>query len=391
MNKISTLIIRKLQGVITPPELAELEQFAAQSEENRQLVATLTNHETLLTELKESYQWFGEEDLEVNELEEHKKESSGKVRYLWRFLAAAVVVLLLGAVLWYYFPEKKGGTNLLNIPVKYFNATLKTSEWTIPLSNSGYNKSYKILLGERSLINTDYQLAYPVHRTLINRGIDTLETPKESLYSLLLPDSSTVWLNCASSLRYPSSFSDTERVVQLEGEAYFEIAKDPSRPFKVIARGAEIRVTGTKFNVKAYQKDGIVRTTLLEGSIKIKAKEKTEVLKTGEEAVINIAGQLEKRNVGSRNKNAVAWRKNQFDWSHEPLETIIEDICHWYGLQPVYKELVSTRPYTVIINRSRPIKEVLAILEANSPIKFEPIGDSLLIKSKTVGSVTDEP
>jgi transmembrane sensor len=373
-KKISALIIKQLQETITAREQEELEQYAAKSETNRQFVSDFTNYETLLNEVRDSYKWFREDDLA------RIKKGLSTWGDVWRYSAVAAAVLLLLFGLWYYSPGKKK-TNLLivDVPATSFDSSLKALLKTSSGAVMNLDLFYNGPLMNTLLTKSDSQLIYPVNYMTAKPGIDTLETPKGSLYSLRLPDSSTVWLNCASILRYPNSFTGPERVVYLDGEAYFEIAENRSMPFKVVASGIEIRVTGTKFNVKAYKNERTVRTTLLEGSLKIRARQKTESLKPGEQAVITNNGKLKKINADSTRASALAWKSNQFDWNHTPLETIVEDICNWYGLKSVYKVNVHSFPYSATLNRSRPLNEILTLMELNMPYKFKQEGNNLLI------------
>jgi transmembrane sensor len=373
-KRISTLIIKRLQRTITAQEQEELDQYAAISEEYRRLVSELTDAETLMKKVKDSYKWLREEDLA--DVKKERSESS----YIWRITAVAAAVALIVFGLWYYSAGKEK-MNLLVVDVPsrtIYNSMkvfLKTSGGTV----FNLDQSPNGPLMDRLLTKSDTQLVYPVNYLTAEPGIDTLEIKNGSFYSLRLPDSSIVWLNCASTLRYPNSFTGPERVVYLDGEAYFEIAQKNSMPFKVVAPGIEIRVTGTKFNVKAYKNEAIVRTTLLEGSLKISASQKTESLNPGEQAVITNKGKLKKIKTNKTTASALAWKNNQFDWEKQPLKTIVDDICHWYGLEPVYKATVHSYPYTATLNRSRPLHEILTILELNMPYKFKLEGNFLVI------------
>lgn len=373
-KKISALIIKQLQGTITAQEQEELEQYAAKSDENRQFVSDYTNYETLVNEVKDSYKWFREDDLAGI------KKCLSIWGYVWRYsaVAAAVLVFLFG--LWYFFPgKKKMNLLIVDVPATSFDSSMKALLKTSSGAVINLDRSFNGPLIDTLLTKSDSQLIYPVNYLTAKPGIDTLETEKGSFYSLRLPDSSTVWLNCASILRYPNSFTGSERVVYLDGEAYFEIAENSSMPFKVVVPYIEIRVTGTKFNVRAYKNERTVRTTLIEGSLKIRAKQKTESLKPGEQAVITNNGKLKKIEADSSPVSALAWKSNQFDWNHTPLETIVEDICNWYGLKSVYKVNVHSFPYSATLNRSRPLNEILTLMELNMPYKFKQEGNQLLI------------
>lgn len=374
-TRIGTLIIKQLKGEITLEEHAELNRYAAVSEDNRQLVVELTDPISLLKEVNQSYEW----DIEGGWQEVIKGLPAPVISATWQrrsysYLVAAVVLFVVVSLVWLFFVRKfKRQPELAEINKNssgYYQALLKMSNGQVINLHEAKN-GHLDQSEDPQLMKNDSQLLYSVNRLIPNPAINKLETPQKANYSVRLPDGSTVWLNSGSSLQFPNSFPDRERIVTVQGEAYFEIAKDPSKPFKLLAAGAQIQVTGTKFNVKAYKNDSTVRTTLVEGSVRIKAGNKTDSLKAGDQAILTKDGKIVKIKPDNAGKQALAWRENKFKWVHEDLKNIIGDISHWYGYDVHYRTNVSGITYSVTLNRSVSLDEILKILTLNTLLKFD--------------------
>jgi hypothetical protein len=364
-TRIHDLIIKELKGKLTPDERVELEDFKARSQANKEVVENLTDPQYLF-ELIRAYRKL-DGDTAWQKL---KGNPPVPVVSIWGYSVPVVLIrrytvaAIIGVVVCLV---------LLFMPWKWPKQPGYTKTKTKTISNEFFKGELKKSKGVK--YNTD--------ETKKVMEIDTLQTSEKSYYSLQLPDGSIVWLNCASSLFFPPIFSGPERVVRLEGEAYFEVVKDPGeRPFKVQVSGMEILVTGTKFNVKAYNDEGKVRTTLVEGSVKIKTINKTDSLKAGEQALLTPTGKLEKNGSDKFKKATLAWKENQFDWDKEHLETIIGDLCRWHRLKPDYRTNVSYGTYSATISRSRPLYQTLAILEAVTPYRFQEEGKVLIIRQR---------
>ncbi|WP_316791117.1 FecR family protein [Pedobacter frigoris] len=208
--------------------------------------------------------------------------------------------------------------------------------------------------------------------------INTLSTANGETYQVILPDGSFVWLNAASRLTYPVSFSGKkERLVSLSGEAYFEIKKDKAHPFKVKSKEQEIEVLGTHFNVSCYEDEQLVKTTLLEGSVKISATEGTAVLKPGEQAILASGKTLTV--VQADLESAIAWKNGYFAFSKEDLKTIMQRISRWYDVDIVYKDKLSDDDFTGKVSRFGKINEVLEVLELTGLVHFKIEGRRIIV------------
>jgi transmembrane sensor len=204
---------------------------------------------------------------------------------------------------------------------------------------------------------------------------NTLSTARGENYQLRLPDGSLVWLNAASSLTYPTILDETGiRRVKLEGEAYFEIFKDKKHPFVVESKGQNVEVLGTHFNIKAYPDENI-KTTLLEGSVKISAQGKTKILQPGQQSEL-LPEAIQVQTVETL--DAIDWKEGYFMFNRENLESVMNRIARWYNVDVSYedpelkKEILFGK-----VSRFDDLGRVLNVLEGGDVIRFK-------IKNKTI-------
>jgi len=164
-----------------------------------------------------------------------------------------------------------------------------------------------------------------------------LQTPRGGQYHLVLPDGTHVWLNAASTLTYAISGAAQERIVQLDGEAYFEVARDPNRPFRVASRGQVVEVLGTHFNVNSYLDEPLVRTTLVEGAVKVigSANQQSVVLSPGEQARWTEGKPL---SIGKADiAQVVAWKDGKFNFNSSDVATVMRELSRWYDVDIVFE------------------------------------------------------
>ncbi|RYG09581.1 MAG: FecR family protein [Chitinophagaceae bacterium] len=214
--------------------------------------------------------------------------------------------------------------------------------------------------------------------TVAAMGMHTIATPRGGQYQVNLPDGTKVWLNAASSLKYPYIFAKDERLVQLNGEAYFEVAKDKHRPFKVQTNQQTIEVLGTHFNVNAYADEPELKTTLLEGAIKVNVADKQIRLKPGEQSkLVTNTDQLSiDRNIDPN--QFVAWKNDIFSFNNDDLKTVMRQISRWYDIDVRYDGKITHEKYFGEIPRNTNLSEVFEILELNH-IKVEITGKTMTI------------
>lgn len=206
----------------------------------------------------------------------------------------------------------------------------------------------------------------------------TIATSRGNQYQLVLSDGSKVFLNSASSLRFPSSFTGSIREVELTiGEAYFDIAKDAAMPFHVKTREMTVEVTGTHFNVNAYSDEGPVAATLIEGKVSVNRGAESVNIKPGQQAVFNNNNFL----ITQPDINKViAWRTGFFDFDKMEIPAIMRQISRWYNVDVVYEGKITTEKFGGRISRLLPLSKVLKLLEEND-VKFSLEGKRLVVKS----------
>lgn len=193
-------------------------------------------------------------------------------------------------------------------------------------------------------------------------GRYVLSTPNGGTYQVVLPDGSKVWLNAASTLRYPSAFNKSQRIVELDGEAYFEVQKQRS-PFIVKTRSQEVEVLGTVFNINAYANETAVKTTLVEGGVRIAAaanSAQTVVLKPGQQSTV----QQGRFSVSEVDPAAfTAWRDGYFVFNGTELKDAMKQLSRWYNVEVVYEGDIPLTPFYGRISRSDSLSQVLGILK----------------------------
>lgn len=202
---------------------------------------------------------------------------------------------------------------------------------------------------------------------------NTLIVPRGGEFSLELADGTRVWLNAESRLRYPVAFTGKERKVEMEGEVYFEVAKNKEKPFIVTVNGVDIRVLGTSFNVSAYQED--VVTTLVEGKVQLKKGNEQVILSPNQQAIWS-DDEFRVKQVDAR--NYVLWKEGIFYFEDVDLETILDDMARWYNVNVFYMNpALKEMKFSVEIRRYGDINEILRRIGQTKRVKFE-------IKDRTI-------
>lgn len=205
---------------------------------------------------------------------------------------------------------------------------------------------------------------------------NTLSTPTGGQYNIVLADGTKVFLNAVSSIKYPTQFNGDQRVVELEGEAYFEVAKDKSKPFIVKSDKQTIEVLGTHFNVHAYNNEAAVKTTLLEGSVAVSSKNQKAILKPGQQSNISDNAKIAIREVDT--EAAIAWKNGRFKFDNADLKSVMKQLERWYGIKVEYRGDVSDVRFNGGTFRNKNLSEVLKVLELSN-IKFKVEGKTITV------------
>lgn len=216
-----------------------------------------------------------------------------------------------------------------------------------------------------------------------NKGemlFNRIETPRGGQYQISLPDGTKVWLNASSSLKYPLAFSEKERKVELEGEAYFEVAKNRLQPFKVFTKSQTVEVLGTHFNVNSYNDEPSTKTSLIEGSISVMYNLKTahRILRPGQQSI------LTDQNVILKNidiDEVVAWKNGYFKFNQESLQSILRKISRWYDVDIEYTDEASIEKlsFSGTLSKYSNVSKVLNKLELTNSVRFKIIDRKIIV------------
>ncbi len=379
-EEIAGLIKKQLDGKLTTDEELQLQFWGDTNPVNKVFLRQVLRGDLLWEDV---LIWL---ELENGEQEEWQKRLERKVfamisepapnrdhfRILRRIIpyAAAVLLFAMAGSLYYYYYLDRGEQIIKNIQVINDvapggnKATLTlTGGHTIELSGDKNG----IIMGEALTYDDGTLLTATTTSENKNEEIVSflvLTTPRGGQYQVSLPDGTKVWLNAASTLRYPARFSDEKRVVELEGEAYFEVAhKDNSSqkvPFLVKTSNQIIEVLGTHFNVSAYNEESKTMTTLIEGSVLLISNGENLKLIPGEQGVSDDA-RLTKAKVDVM--AAIAWKSNKFIFNETELGTAMNQLSRWYDVQVIYEENIPQTYFYGEISRDKSLLEVLKILE----------------------------
>jgi transmembrane sensor len=318
----------------------------------------------------------------------HQPETKANIFQLW-IKRLAVAACFIGVISVGVLYLTKKNTNIFaanHSKSKVFSNDVNAGglKATLTLANGG-----KVILddvkngalsnqGNTKLIKTNGKLAYTANTDSLTANVyNTVSTPRGGHYQVVLPDGSEVWLNAASSIRFPTAFTGKERKVEITGEAYFEVAKNKALPFIVKVNNAEVKVFGTHFNVMAYNDEALVKTTLLEGSVQFSTGLSSCMLKPGEQSELNKSGQV-KVTPGVDVDNVIAWKNNLFDFENSDIEDIMRQLSRWYDVDVVYNKKVDDRFFAEIPSTAK-LSEVLKALELTGKVNFDIQGRKIII------------
>jgi ferric-dicitrate binding protein FerR (iron transport regulator) len=295
------------------------------------------------------------------------------------YSAAAAIILIMSSGLYFNSLKKKTTITVKTESTRFKNdvlpgdnrATLTLDDGSLINLDDAQNG---VLASEN---NTDIrktgsgQLEYSTDNKLIQTvKYNPLSTPMGGQYQLLLPDGSKVWLNSGSSIRFPTAFIGKERVVELKGEAFFDIKENKKMPFIVRTNNSmDIKVLGTQFNVMAYEDEKSINTTLLEGSVQILKETGSTYLEPGQAAVLN-KGSGKIKVAPADIEDAVAWKNGYFIFSNENIESIMRKVSRWYNVEIEYQGNLNNKDFVGTISRDKNISELLKMLELTGAIHF---------------------
>ena len=210
----------------------------------------------------------------------------------------------------------------------------------------------------------------------VQTGYNTIQTPIGGKFQLTLADGSKVWLNSASSLRFPVYFSGDNRAVELKGEAYFEVAKSQNKKFTVRSGNQTVEVLGTHFNINAYSDEPVITTTLIEGAIRVVElnTQKFQILKPGEQSKVDNGIHIQRKDAQAD----IAWKDGYFYFENSSIETVMRQLGRWYGITARYESNLPQHHFEGAISTNLTLLEVLEILQ-KSNIHFSLEGKEVVV------------
>lgn len=374
-------LIRKelLIGELSIEENALLQEWLS-IPENQEYYEKIIDAETLKS--KERFYKTVNTDLAFERIKEKIDFEEAPVISLFdykRVLKYAAVLVFLAAIssVFYYLNNDAKMQNqevvVKSIEPKYNNPTLVLADGTVI---SLEPKKEKIVSKNGVISNLNQVLVYDAKEVkgMALDGENTLIVPVGGIYAVILSDGTKVWLNSKSSLKYPVKFSGNTRDVILEGEAYFEVSKNPHSPFTVKTKSGNVTVLGTHFNVSAYQEDKKFETTLAEGKVKI-----SQISKTGkdESVVLKPGQQARVRNETIRVAEVdpygySAWKDGKFYFENENLKNILDKMERWYNFNVRFEQKsLEQIKFTGIVLKDQPIDQFLDIIRKTSNVKYK--------------------
>jgi transmembrane sensor len=317
-------------------------------------------------------------------------------------VAAALVLMLGGGVLYWVTGKRRAvvpapvasglykndiapGGNKAMLTLANGSTIVLDSAHDGTLAQQGSTKIIKLDGGALAYRAAAGSKGQTTEQTTEQTGFNTIATPRGGQYRIILPDGSKVWLNAASSLRFPAAFTGNERTVELTGEAYFEIAKNAEKPFHVkvpsggtAGESMDVEVLGTSFNVMAYTNEEKIHTTLLEGKVKVKQGAMAENLSPGRQAIVDqntSAIEVADANI----EQAVAWKDGLFRFKETDIRELMRQVERWYDVDVVYRTDRGDQDFTGVVSRNKNVSTLLQMLELTGTVHFKIEGKRIIV------------
>jgi len=376
---IESLIYKYLMGRLSSDERTSLDQWIGEIPENRILFDQICDRKEILRKTH----FFDRHPQEKGwkNLESRIYKKKRVVRRRWTIAASLMLPLIVGTC---FFMLRENQHMLVvkerSVLPGIARAQLELSDGRIIELHQDSVYSMVLTGGER-LENNVGKITYEQDSAGYFTGeYNEIRTPRGGEYQIELPDGTRVWLNAESKLRFPRKFSGDERNVYVRGELYFEVARDLNRPFRVeIENAYTVEVTGTEFNVRAYE-DGPRLTTLVSGGVTVRMKDETVHLRPGEEAVREQGEDMirvRKVDVDSR----IAWHRGYFLFDNMRMEDIMNELARWYNVTVFFEnQKVRDERFSVELRRHDNFEQVLDLIERAGMINITVKGDVIFVK-----------
>lgn len=371
---ISLLICKSIIGTITTDEQQVLDEWRRRNDYNESVYQRLTD----VNRLQIEYHRHRLTDTARPLAEMKKRLGIGERRWPLRAVAAAVVGLLVGVSAWLFMQRQ--------VEISQKDRVAAVTE-----ISAGSTKALLTLAnGETLELTDDTQKNQELLSDAQSPSLDStphvseqvLTTPRGGEFRITLEDSTEVWLNADSRLTYPETFDDNQRRVTLEGEAYFKVAKDATKPFVVVSGSQEVRVYGTEFNVCAYSDEKDIRTTLVEGSISLRpinGNQSELMLTPGKQAIFDKAEETA-RVVSVDTEVITSWRTGVFVFEGQTMEQIIHSLSRWYDFDYEFRDAATAQTiFMGSIPKYSSFREVCDIFHKLGGVKLCQEGHKVII------------
>lgn len=392
-QEIVQLIIKHIRQEITDMEERRLQGWIAEREENKVFFERFVREEDVQEMLHDYGYMEPDKEKDWKRIVEMglpaPKTKTSFMRVAWWQYATAAAVLIAVAGIFFLWKQEAPvhqqqvvDRNIIEALSPGSNkATLTLAGGkTIQLDDATVGELAR--QGSTSIIKLDSgRLGYRSAGYATEATYNTLTTPRGGQYQITLPDGSEIWLNSASSVRFPVAFNGKERRIEVTGEVYCDIAHNSQMPFRIVVGDNEIEVLGTSFNINAYKDENNITTTLLKGAIRLTAHRQAAqvVLKPGEQAMVPNTGdgKVEKNNTANL-EQVVAWKNGYFMFENEELPVIMRQLEKWYDLEVVYKGQGPKIEFTGTLHRNANADNVLQILEGMG-LRYRMDGKKLIV------------
>jgi len=377
--RIQELAHKYLKGQLSHSEQLEFDEwFKKESNENIYIDENIAESEDKYRQLIWS---------RINERINPVQET--KVKTILPRIVAAASILLSISIGGYFILHKKPAQQIVEnqkqeIVPGINKATLTLANGQKIILTKGLNG--KLAQQGSTLVQVNSNKSITYTGSIVNTSVaaqvqfNTLSTVRgeQSPYPLVLADGTKVWLNAESSITFPTSFSGKERVVKITGEAYFEVVHDASHPFKVKVRDQIIEDLGTQFNINAYPDEPAMKTTLINGKVKISEGSQVALLKPGFQAVVSPSGSSIIVQAADLDQ-VMAWKNGNFEFEGTPLKDIMRQISRWYDVDISYTGTIEDTEFGGSISRTKNINEILSVLETTKGVHFKLEGRRILV------------
>lgn len=373
--RAAALTARYYNGVITAAELEELQQWINSAEAHKKWFEAFEDnaHRENTLQAIQTYDTEGQLQAFLQRMNEKRTRRTRRTI----FWAAASITLLSGSLLWILQPSARKDINIATRSVSdrqpgNKKATLILANGSNILLNGQGDTAFTQGNGTRIKL-ANGRISYQGGNNNTSIAYNQLITPAGGKYHILLEDGTQVWLNAASSLRYPIHFSGKERSVQLHGEAYLEVAQNATRPFIVRTDSTEVIVLGTAFNIRTYPRYDKtttcnIQTTLVSGAVKIQHAGTERLLQPGQTAIATGNGITVKP---ADIPAVTAWKNDLFIFRDVDLPILMEEISRWYDVDVAYAQDYKPTHITLKVSRQVSLSKLLEMVELSGAAKFK--------------------